>query len=414
MMRKGGTSSSADASARQGKAVPVAPVDPAVQVAMMHAEFLLGQTRRNVEQLAATHALDPLLCRQLQTLLASAKIRPPPAPRSAPETQVAKKDTKKEVTGKNKWAREVMSDTSLLPTLVDTALSVTAGPILSSTQREAIVDIVGISQSRIANALTDPERQAAAQRWTQNTAKSAHQGLKGGLMGANDNWDKWYKKQLLDSDTRKERRKEERSLQEELRNERSQFHAPAYVGDTRSPSSDAAVSMTGLPVSKFSAITDNPATASVACLPSQQLADDSSLSTLTRAGAVTTTFSPWPGLVLTMSTVASSGSVDTPSTSGLDDQSGGRSLPPPPVPGQPTPPKPSISSQVAPPPPRRGPTGPTATSLPPLSPVQQPPPPHPASGVTASSLASQPLPPVPPPQYTTGSYGGVPSSLRPG
>ena len=119
------------------------PVDPAVQIAVSHAEFLLVQARQIVNQLAGTKTLDPLLCRQMQSLLDQAQVRPPPTPkRDIAQGQVVKKDPKKDVKGKNKWAREVMADTPLLPTLVDTALSATAGPFLSSAQREAIVDIV--------------------------------------------------------------------------------------------------------------------------------------------------------------------------------------------------------------------------------------------------------------------------------
>lgn len=385
------------ATVRAGSGTSVQPVDPAVQIAVSHAEFLLVQARQIVNQLAGTKTLDPLLCRQMQSLLDQAQVRPPPTPkRDIAHGEVVKKDAKKDVKGKNKWAREVMADTPLLPTLVDTALSATAGPFLSSAQREAIVDIVGLSQNRIANALTDPERQAAAQRWAQTTAKSAHQGLKGGLAGTSENWDKWYMKQLVDTDTRSQKRKDDADLRDELRHEREPFITGR--GGLR------AARVTGGPA-QVSAFQDNPAVASVACLPSDQMAD-ASQGAVSQAGAVTTTFSPWPGLVLTMSTVASSVTLDHVPDEALDDTSA-RIVPPPP---SQVPPPPPSSSSLAPPPPRRmaAPSSPTTS-------MSIPPPARSAMAPSMAAHASQPLPPVPP--YAPPGQdprSNVPHSLRPG
>lgn len=394
-MRTPGPPSGAPARASRG--APMQPVDPAVQIAVSHAEFLLVQARQIVNQLAGTNTLDPLLCRQMQSLLDQAQVKPPPTPkRDVSQGQVMKKDPKKDVKGKNKWAREVMADTPLLPTLVDTALSATAGPFLSSSQREAIVDIVGISQNRIANALTDPERQAAAQRWAQTTAKSAHQGLKGGLAGTGENWDKWYMKQLVDTDTRSQKRKDDVNLRNELENEREQFKSGT--------DGLRATRITG-GSSQVSTFQDNPAVASVACLPSDQMAD-ASLGAVSQAGAVTTTFSPWPGLVLTMSTVASSVTLDNVLDETLDDTSA-RVVPPPP---SAVPPLPPSSSSVAPPPPRRmaAPSAPTTS-------MSIPPPTRSAMAPAMAAHASQPLPPVPPyAPLGQDPRSNVPHSLRPG
>lgn len=353
------------------------PLDPAAQVAVSHAEFLLAQARQIVNQLAGTNTLDPALCRQLTGLLDQAQIKPPPM---VHHPAAGSKDSKKELKGKNKWAREVMADTPLLPTLVDKALSATAGPILSSSQREAIVDIVGISQARIADALTDPERHAAAQRWTQNTMRSAQEGLKGGLAGTGNNWDKWYMKQLVEADAQREKKSDSSATT-------TQRHIASV------PSS-----------SQASIFRDNPAAASVACLPSEQMAD-AVMGAVSRAGAATTTFSPWPGLVLTMSIVASGVSVDDVPDAFLEDLApppmrGAQGRSPPPPPSHMAPPPPRHTAAVSPPPP-----------MSPSFPAIQPPPKSPS----VAAHTSQPLPPIPPPQRPTpGPPGDVPPSLRPG
>ena len=165
-----------------------------------------------------------------------------------------------------------------------------------------------------------------------------------------------------------------------------------------------ATRITGGP-SQVSAFQDNPAIASVACLPSDQMAD-ASLGAVSQAGAVTTTFSPWPGLVLTMSTVASSVTLDNVPDETLDDTSA-RIVPPPP--SQAAPPPPS-SSSLAPPPPRR-----IATPSSPATTMSIPPPTRSAMAPSMAAHASQPLPPVPP--YAPPGQdprSNVPHSLRPG
>ena len=360
-----------------------------------HAEFLLQQVRLNVDHLAATEALDPLLCRQLQALLATAQVRAPPPPPAAPAPNaVVKKDAAKEVKGKNKWTREVLKDTSVLPTIVETALTAAAGPMLTDQQRSAIVEIVSLSQAKIADAVTDPERQAAAQRWVATSSKSAQQGLRSSFTTAGENWDKWAKRQEQEAAAQRTQRQAQKELEAELRRERQQFSTPGSVSEV--PSGSLATATQGL--SQLSLLSDNPAAASVACMPSQHIQDCAPAGPSTEMGAVTTTFSPWPGLVLTMSTVASNVMLnDAPE----DPSEGGRGVPPPPAPSA----RPSINSDVAPPPPRR--SMPTAPDMTPM-----PPPPHGVQAVPSPRLSqgaqAAPLPPLPP-----GASGTVPTALRP-
>lgn len=371
----------ASATPRQAPAL-----DPASQIIMSHAQFLLAQTKQNVQHLAATNTLDPLVCRQLQAILESARIQPPPAPPAPAPTTVAKKDAKKELKGKNKWAHDVISETSLLPTLVDTALSAAAGPLISSGQREAIVELVSMSQKKIAETITDPERQAAAQAWTRRSTETAQQNLRTGFQNTGKNWSKWSQRLDEEAGIRRNDRKEKKALEEELLREREQFVGHSGGGD---------VVRRGAMDSTLAVEANNPASASVACFPSDQFADEAHEGSTSNAGAVTTTFSPWPGLILTMSTVATSVSVD--STVMADQGTDHRSLPPPPPSAQPElPPKPSIHSQVQPPPARK-----TTNNSSFFSPMSSS---HPIPSAVESSVTAPPvtddMQAVPPPTYS--------------
>ncbi|WFD26225.1 hypothetical protein MNAN1_001202 [Malassezia nana] len=356
--------------------------------ATSHAEFLLQQVRQNVDHLAATEALDPLLCRQLQMLLATAQVRAPPPPPAAPTTTVSTKEAAKDVKGKNKWMREVLSDTSALPTIVNTALTAAAGPMLTEEQRSAIVEIVKLSQSKIADAVTDPERQAAAQRWVATSSKSAQEGIRSSLTSAGENWDKWAKRQEQESAAQRAQRQAQKELEMELRREREQFTNGGRGSSIPTPTAPAVtLSTTADGLSQLSLLGDNPASASMTCMPSQRF-QDTAVGPVAEVGALSTTFSPWPGLVLTMSTVASN---VVPGEESMAADSG-RVVPPPPT----TTSRPSIHSQVAPPPRRAIPS--------PMDGAPLPPPPHPVS----------PLPPPPPPQHAAPLPPLPPTALRPG
>lgn len=364
--RSSGTKPRASPATAQSRPQPAQPL-PAHSA--VHAEFLLNQTRQNVNHLAATNALDPLLCRQLQTLLASAKIRAPPPPsRPSASEGVVKRGSKQELGAKNRWTREVLGDTSLLPSIVDTALSASLGPMLSSNQRGAIVQIVEHSQNRIAEAVTDPERQAALQNWTASSAKATQAGFKGGLKSAGENFDKWSQQRLENTSSNQAARLAERQLEEELKRERELFRQRDSLPSSSSalPPAPPAKEVDG--ASNTVLLPNNPAAASVACFPSQHVADANSTGIMTSAGASTTTFSPWPGLILTYTVVATHVDADVPADQELTD---GRTLPPPHASSD-LPPTPSIHSSIAPPPPRRD-------LPPPTSGVAVPSPSHPTS-----------------------------------
>ncbi|WFD42981.1 hypothetical protein MPSI1_001632 [Malassezia psittaci] len=325
-------------------------------------EFLLKQTRQNVEQLGSLGAIDSISYRQLASLLNSVSIRPPDIPaRADPNSSLVPKTEKEKLKGRNKWTREVLANSDIIPSLVDAALSVAAGPLLSSGQRQSIVQIVSMSQDRIANAITDPAKQQSVQNFTKASARSAQTGILSGLQNTGQSWEKWNKKRDQEAELQRAQRSEQRSLQEELKRERESFaRKSSDSSDSRKiesgmSSMDLSGSSYGLGRKQSQAISlpeGNPAAASVVALPTEQTSDMDSAQTESQTGAVTTTFTPWPGLVLTQTLVATYGI----SNAQLSDQlhsvppsapdEGGKPLPPP---GNSVPPPPPRHTQQAPP-----------------------------------------------------------------
>jgi len=345
-----------------------------------YAQFLLDQTRANVRQLADTQALDPLLCRQLETLLADARVRAPPEPPArAVETKSrgAKEEKEEKLGKKNKWTREVIKDTSLLPSLVDAAIQASAGPVVTSSQRKNIVDIVSLSQERIANAVTDPRKQRAAQEWSTSSAKSASANMSKGWNALNDNWAKMLEESQAKEEQRRAVKQEEKDLQRELQREREQA-GQRGSGDAPAASSPALENR----LAQLS--TADEGAASCACIPSKGIA--TAQDGTTQVGAVATTYSPWPGLVLTHTLVATTVDPDETSTLAPAD-SASRRMPPMP------------SSAAAEPSAGRTPSLPP--QLQPGSPPVQPPPQRVAHGAPGSHVA--------PPMYTTGVPGAAPA-----
>ncbi|WFD34995.1 hypothetical protein MCUN1_001841 [Malassezia cuniculi] len=374
-----------------------------------HAEFLLEQTRQNVRQLEATHTIDPLICRQLTALLAQAVVKPPPeVPARAAAAPVAR-DASKELDARNKWAREMMADTSFLPTLVDTALQAAAGPLLTGSQRQAIVEIVSMSQERIANALTNPDYQRNTQRFAVESAKATQSGIAKGWRNVNDQWAKKREQNASKADQKRLEKREAKAIQEELRREKEAFAKgeglPPISSSSSPEPSFSRSSVSSIPDMSQLVIGDaDPGAASVVGLPTQHVLQNSEI--LSQGGAVCTTYSPWPGLVLTSTIVASA--YDQPFEGDVDSITDGRRLPPR-MGSVPLPPRP------APPPP---------VPAPPMHPVHQsnaatdyrpPPPPSRAAPVSPAShspalMQEQMAHAGPPPVYTAQT---LPPTLQP-
>ncbi|PKI85659.1 hypothetical protein MVES1_000291 [Malassezia vespertilionis] len=315
-----------------------------------HAEFLLEQTRQNLRQLALSGAADAALCNEIDALLGTITLRKS----QGDDTRAA--SSKQELSKANKWTRDVIANSDVLPTVFDATLAATAGPILTGTQRSALVQIMKQSQSKIADAVTDPERQRIVQNFASQSAKNASAGWKTGWKNANGNWGKIQKS--------------------------------GGVEDNEADTSRLDLGMDRLYLSSSSGMSnahDNPAVAGVSALPSVRFPDSGAPGADNEAGAVTTTFSPWPGLVLTSSIVATS---TTPSVKISSDA--GRALPPPPPEGP-----------IPPPPTRNVP--------PPASPL--PPPPRSPIGVSDAQLAAHSS--AQPPAYAQAPQSHIASSLHP-
>lgn len=106
--------------------------------------------RATLRYLSEIGGFDPTVYRQIHALLAkgtidlAASIPISPASSRAAETQA------EELGKRNAWLRKTLSETSILPTTVETALSPTAGPLLSDDQKQAIVQLVEYSQKGVA------------------------------------------------------------------------------------------------------------------------------------------------------------------------------------------------------------------------------------------------------------------------
>ncbi|WFC98890.1 hypothetical protein MYAM1_001623 [Malassezia yamatoensis] len=350
-------------------------------------QYLLNQTRQNVEQLGSLGAIDSISYRQLVSVLSSVSVRPPEIPvRADSNSSLVPKTEKEKLKGRNKWTREVLANSDIIPSLVDAALSVAAGPLLSSGQRQSIVQIVSLSQERIANAITDPAKQQSVQNFTKTSAKSAQSGILTGLQNTGQSWEKWNKKRDQEAELQRAQRSEQRSLQAELKRERESF---ARKSSDSSDNRMIESGMSSMDLSRpsydlgrnssqgISLPEGNSAAASVVALPTEQTSDMQSAQTESQTGAVTTTFTPWPGLVLTQTLVATSGI----SPVQLSDQM--HSVPPP-APDEGEKPLPPPGNSVPPPPPRQ-----TSQAAPASNPL--PPPPRSFSGAAPAVMQQSPL-----------------------
>ncbi|CEH17893.1 hypothetical protein CBOM_04273 [Ceraceosorus bombacis] len=330
---------------------------------------------------------------------------------------------------RNAWVQKAISETSLLPTLVETALNMTAGPFLSDNQVDAIVQLVEMSQNKIAAAVTDPSLQRKAETGVGSGALSAGKGIRKGFASAGDKWENMLSKRLEKKEMEKSERQEKKRMKEELRAEREEIvrkrqqeilsgagssaaamdAATERAKNEKQPSLSTATSLasSGTPptfrhelsstsTSLTSAApapasrtlppppTSTPAKPVVAAEEPSQAKDYSITSaqdglatatidvlsldgfdaSSTQSAASTSRFSPWPGLILTNTLVASRTSVDVPrgssrnpavepSTATRANESRDLPLPPPPSRGSLSHPSQSTASsqqQLQPPP----------------------------------------------------------------
>lgn len=204
---------------------PPLPISRSTQPPPTQVEFLLSQVRATLRYLSEIGGFDPSIYRRIHELLIAGTIdtNPQHANVPVPASTSRSGEDSEEIGKKNAWLRKALSETSILPSTVETALSLTAGPLLSDSQKDAIVELVEYSQKGMANKLTDP----TLQRRTVSGAKTAKSSTARAVTG----WSKGLKasKEKVQSESaekkeRKKREKEEKKqIKEELKRERNEI-----------------------------------------------------------------------------------------------------------------------------------------------------------------------------------------------
>ena len=230
-----------------GGAPPPLPITRSTQPPPTQVEFLLSQVRATLRYLSEIGGFDPVVYRQVHELLVKGAIEPSAAPVSraaAPSSDRTAESEAEELGKKNAWLRKALSETSILPTTVDTALSLTAGPLLSSDQKDAIVQLVEFSQRGVANKLTDP----ALQKRTVSGAKTAQSSTTKAVSGWSKGLKESREKKKSESDEKKERKKrekeEKRQIKAELKRERNEVIRARQQQMLRSDSAGSAALVT--------------------------------------------------------------------------------------------------------------------------------------------------------------------------
>lgn len=218
------SSSAASFSATAGGDQPPQRGGPPFSAPPSHAGYILGQVRSGLAHLRATGALDVATYDRVDGTLTGAVLREeePPASTTSPrDAAVADEDT---LGKRNAWLRDTLTETALLPSLVETALSIgVPSALLGDTQRDAIVELVERSQKTIAKVVTDPKHQRRAQSVPFYSAKTSYMGLRKGWQAAGQGLQDMAARRQeakLRADERRAGREEEKDLQRELKQER--------------------------------------------------------------------------------------------------------------------------------------------------------------------------------------------------
>lgn len=341
-------------------------------------------------------ALDAVTFREVDNKLKRAILREPEPQRltTDPSGDVNPNDPEEVKLGKrNAYMRKAMTETELLPKIVETALNAVGFGLLGDTQIDAIVELVSMSQKQIADAVTDPRMQEAS---TTSAFVGVKTGLDRGSQVAGKSLSALSRKKeemAAQSRKKKEEKQEQKELQAELKREREavkeRITAPPPAADDsrrQGPSEDEDDEEAG-PSSRIisnsgGVAREGPISATVSCI---RLGSASS--------AAITNVSPFPGLTISSTIVAS------PSDAGISVGSNqtGRSLVTSPRSMSTT----SMTPSTDPPRPFTAAsrdTTPAQTIVPQEKEVPTPrqlPPMQPPSSTPSSTLP----PPIPPPQH---------------
>ncbi|PWN33881.1 uncharacterized protein FA14DRAFT_156558 [Meira miltonrushii] len=185
-----------------------------------HAHFILAQIRSGLAHLRATQALKKSTCDKINDLLSQDELQEGESTRS-----IASTETEEEKLGKrNAWLRETLMETSLLPTLVDTAMQIAIPQaIMGDMQREAVVQLVERSQRSIAQTVTDPKMQRKTGSGAWSGVRGTHTGIRRGWNAAGNSIQEIAQKRQEAKEKSEEKRaakNERKAMKKELKQER--------------------------------------------------------------------------------------------------------------------------------------------------------------------------------------------------
>lgn len=184
-----------------------------------HAHFILAQIRSGLAHLRSTKSLKKSTCDKINDLLNQDELQ------EVESTRSISTESEEEKLGKrNAWLRETLMETSLLPTLVETAMQIAIPQaIMGDMQREAVVQLVERSQRSIAQAVTDPKLQRKTGSGAWSGVRGTHSGIRRGWNAAGNSIQEIAQRRQEAKEKADEKRaakNERKAMKKELKQER--------------------------------------------------------------------------------------------------------------------------------------------------------------------------------------------------
>jgi len=185
-----------------------------------HAHFILAQIRSGIAHLRTTKGLKKSTCDKINEILNQDELQ-----EGFESIRATTAETDEEKLGKrNAWLRETLMETSLLPTLVETAMQIAIpSAIMGDMQREAVVQLIERSQKSIAQAVTDPKMQKKAGSGAWSSVRGTHTGFRKGWNAAGNSIQEIAQKRQEAKERSEEKKlakNERKAMKKELKKER--------------------------------------------------------------------------------------------------------------------------------------------------------------------------------------------------
>jgi hypothetical protein len=288
-----------------------------------HSNFLRAQIRSSLAHLRATSDIDENTFQQIDSLLTTGSTA---TATSQAGPGVKQSEEEKQLGANNAWLRKALVETSLLSDTVSLALSIAIpSGLIGSAQQESILLLVERSKIKIANAITDPNIQKRTSKGAITGVKGAHAGIRRGINVAGQSITQKREESKSKSELKKAEKEEQKAIKDELKRERKEILVRRQkdmlgsdASGRQSESTEASVDNDDYDSTKKTstsskghitpAVTLNPTEAEpIATDIDGDAMVSVSCSQLSPQGSVaaTTIFSPWPGLLLTSTLVAS-------------------------------------------------------------------------------------------------------------